>query len=354
MIEKIRIKDIAARSGVSVGTVDRVLHGRPNVSKVAREKVEKVLSEINYQPNMYASALASNRRYVLYAIIPEHDSEAYWEEIEEGLMNACAFRRDFHISVEIRYYKLLDHASLDKAFNEVTDSGASGVIIVPTNYKEMHVYTDRLHQLGIPFILLDSYIKELEPLSFYGQDPVKSGFFAARMLMLLARGDKEIMQMKQTKDGKTASRQQRYREMGFRQYMENNFPKVKIRVVDLPLTVERKAYDNILDEFFDSHPRVRQCITMGSKAHLVGDYLLRKGRRGIQIMGYDMVGKNAACLRKGSISFLIAQHAFVQGYKCVDSLFQAIVLKQPIAPVNYMPIELLSRENVDFYHKERM
>ena len=30
--EKIRIKDIAELSGVSVGTVDRVLHNRPNVS----------------------------------------------------------------------------------------------------------------------------------------------------------------------------------------------------------------------------------------------------------------------------------------------------------------------------------
>ena len=28
--DKIRIKDIAERSGVSVGTVDRVLHNRPN------------------------------------------------------------------------------------------------------------------------------------------------------------------------------------------------------------------------------------------------------------------------------------------------------------------------------------
>lgn len=56
MAEKIRIKDIAERAGVSVGTVDRVLHDRPNVSKPAREKVEQALKEMNYQPNMYASA----------------------------------------------------------------------------------------------------------------------------------------------------------------------------------------------------------------------------------------------------------------------------------------------------------
>ena len=47
MSEKIRIKDIAEKTGVSVGTVDRVLHNRPNVSKSVREKVEAVLKNIN-------------------------------------------------------------------------------------------------------------------------------------------------------------------------------------------------------------------------------------------------------------------------------------------------------------------
>ena len=67
-----------------------------------------------------------------------------------------------------------------------------------------------------------------------------------------------------------------------------------------------------------------------------------------------MVGKNAVCLRQGSISFLIAQHAFMQGYNCVDTLFKAIVLKQKVEPVNYMPIELLTKENVDFYRRTQL
>ena len=52
--ENITIKDIAARAGVSTGTVDRVLHKRPNVSKTALEKVNKALEELDYRPNMYA------------------------------------------------------------------------------------------------------------------------------------------------------------------------------------------------------------------------------------------------------------------------------------------------------------
>ena len=43
--------------------MQQVLHDRPNVSKPAREKVEQALKEMNYQPNMYASALAYNKAY---------------------------------------------------------------------------------------------------------------------------------------------------------------------------------------------------------------------------------------------------------------------------------------------------
>lgn len=58
---RIRIKDIARQAGVSVGTIDRVLHGRSGVSAESRKKVEEVLKQLDYQPNMYASALASNK-----------------------------------------------------------------------------------------------------------------------------------------------------------------------------------------------------------------------------------------------------------------------------------------------------
>ena len=60
------------------------------------------------------------------------------------------------------------------------------------------------------------------------------------------------------------------------------------------------------------------------------------------------------CIRQGSISFLIAQHAFMQGYACIDTLFNAIILKKEVDPVNYMPIELLTKENIDFYRRKNI
>lgn len=349
--DKIRIKDIAIRAGVSVGTVDRVLHNRPNVSKKALDKVNKALAEMDYKPNMYASALAYNKSYTFYCLIPKHESEAYWEEIEEGALAACERRRDFGISIKFLYYKRFDAKTFEQATADCLKEQPDGVIIVPSRLDITRQFTDQLHSQNVPFILLDSYMPDLRPLSFYGQDSFQSGYFAARMLMLIASEEKEIMIMKQMRKGNVASKQQENRETGFRHYMHDHFPDIKILEVNLSLDEKRENYDSILEKFFTEHPLVHHCITFNSKAHLVGEFLLRSNRRNIQIMGYDMVAKNAECVRQGSISFLIAQHAYMQGYSCVESLFEAIVLKKEVTPVNYMPIEILTKENIDFYRR---
>jgi LacI family transcriptional regulator len=349
--EKITIKDIAARAGVSTGTVDRVLHNRPNVSQKALEKVNKALEELDYQPNMYASALAYNKTYTFYIVLPKHEQDAYWDEIEEGAQACCNFRRDFGITLKFVYYERFNATAFTKMVREFFSAKIDGVVIVPTTLEQTARFTEKLTERSIPYVLLDSYMPDLKPLSFFGQDSFASGYFAAKMLMLIAAKEKEIALVKQTRDGKVGSKQQANRETGFRHYMVDHFPEIKITEVDLPLDEERKEYDGILEDFFSTHPKVHHCITFNSKAHIVGEFLQRTNRRNVQIMGYDMVPKNEACVRQGSISFLIAQHAYQQGYASVDALFHAIVLKRAVNPVNYMPIEILTKENVDFYRR---
>ena len=211
MAKKIRIKDIAERAGVSVGTVDRVLHDRPNISKQAREKVEKALKEMDYQPNMYASALAYNKSYTFYMLLPKHDSEAYWEEIEEGARKCEEVRRDFHINVEIRYYERMQEDSFHQESEAILADNPEGVVIVPTTLPVTKIFADKLHERNIPFVLLDSYMPDLNPLTFYGQDSFCSGYFAAKMLMLIATKETQIMLMRQTKGGSVVSKQQHNR-----------------------------------------------------------------------------------------------------------------------------------------------
>lgn len=54
------IKMIAEKAGVSIGTVDRVLHDRPYVKAEVRSRVLQVMEELHYRPNHMASALATS------------------------------------------------------------------------------------------------------------------------------------------------------------------------------------------------------------------------------------------------------------------------------------------------------
>lgn len=354
MAERIRIIDIAKKAGVSAGTVDRVLHNRPNVSPKSREKVEKVLKEQNYQPNIYASALAYNRTYKFFLLIPKHEQVAYWEEVEQGAKTAVDTRQDFNINLDIEYYDRFDNDSFLSVAKGAIETSPDGIILVPVDQDVTRLITDELHNKEIPFVLLDSNMPDLKPLAFFGQDSIHSGYFAGRMLMLLADKEKQILLMKVTKDGRVVSKQQDNREVGFRNYMRDHYPDIEILTLELPFYGKKQQYDHIFDAFFAEHPDIHHAITLGSKAHILGEYILRTNRRNLQIMGYDMVKKNAECLKKGSISFLIAQHAYQQGYSCVNALFRAVVLKVKIQAVNYMPIELLTQENVDFYRRTQL
>ena len=206
--EIITIKDIAAHAGVSTGTVDRVLHNRPNVSKTALEKVNKALEELDYRPNMYASALAYNKEYTFYCVLPKHEQDAYWDEIEEGAQACTDFRRDFGITLKFIYYERFNAPAYTKMVREFFTAKIDGVIIVPATLEQTARFTEKLTERNIPYVLLDSYMPDLKPLSFFGQDSFASGYFAAKMLMLIANKEKEIALMKQTRDGKVGSKQQ--------------------------------------------------------------------------------------------------------------------------------------------------
>lgn len=62
----IRIVDIAKMAGVSVGTVDRVIHNRGRVSEENRKKVQAILEMVHYQPNLMARSLAVSKSNIIF------------------------------------------------------------------------------------------------------------------------------------------------------------------------------------------------------------------------------------------------------------------------------------------------
>jgi LacI family transcriptional regulator len=65
---RVTIKDVARTAGVSTQTVSRVLNKRPDVSKETRARIEKVIGDLGYSPNVFARNLSRGRSNTLGVI----------------------------------------------------------------------------------------------------------------------------------------------------------------------------------------------------------------------------------------------------------------------------------------------
>ena len=98
------IKMIAERAGVSIGTVDRVLHNRPYVKPEVRERVLQVMEELDYHPNRMASALALSGTSRRFAVVQPIWEGYVGEAIAAGVTKFREERRDYNLSVTVRTY----------------------------------------------------------------------------------------------------------------------------------------------------------------------------------------------------------------------------------------------------------
>ena len=346
--ERVRRKDIARLADVSVGTVDRVLHGRSGVSEASRKRVEEILKQLDYQPNMYASSLASNKKYVFCCLLPMHDQGEYWSAVEKGITNALKAFSDFHISIKTTYYDPYDYQSFISSANKITDINPDGVMVAPTIQAYTESFIRQLNDKQVPFIYIDSNIKELPGLSFYGQNSRQSGYFAARMLMLTTQHNNEVVIFRKIQQGVVGSNQQENREKGFRRYMKEHHPDCIIHECNLQADSNSNDF-TVLEQFFKLHPKVSSGITFNSKAHTIGEFLETDKTISFNLIGYDLLEQNVKCLKNRSIAFLIAQQPELQGYSGIKTLCDYLIFKKEVKQINYMPIDLLSIENIDYY-----
>ena len=109
------INEIAQKAGVSIGTVDRVIHNRGRVSKESIEKIQAIINEYGYQPNPIARQLKTKKDFVIGVLLPDLGTEqSYWKSVFEGMKKAAEEFKLFSIKIKLTEYKR--HSS--KAFVE--------------------------------------------------------------------------------------------------------------------------------------------------------------------------------------------------------------------------------------------
>jgi len=146
----ITIEDVAAHAGVSAMTVSRVIHGHASVRDANRERVMRSVRELDYRPNLAASALAA-AQHTCIALIYTNPSSSYLRELLVGALRGSTRAA---AQLVIATWDELGPQARCEAARQLSASVAG--VILPPPLCESKAIVDQFVGAGIPVVSIAS------------------------------------------------------------------------------------------------------------------------------------------------------------------------------------------------------
>jgi LacI family transcriptional regulator len=142
------IAEIAAKAGVSVPTVSRVLNKRPDVAPETRERVERVIQEIGFVSNRVSNLLHKGSSGIIDVVVPGLDT-MYSVEIVRGV-DEVVERSGLRLALSTTN----NVAQREQEWlGKVLESATDGAILVLPRGQSNNL--DELQRRKIPFVVVD-------------------------------------------------------------------------------------------------------------------------------------------------------------------------------------------------------
>ncbi|WP_433724362.1 LacI family DNA-binding transcriptional regulator [Actinoplanes sp. CA-051413] len=294
-----RIREIAAQSGLSPATVDRVLHSRGGVRASTVREVEQAIADLDRQQSQLR---LGGRTFMVDVVVqaPQRFCTAVRAALEAELpaLRPAVIRSRFHF---------LDSPSVGDlvgVLDRVIRKGSHGVILKAPDVPEVVAAVTRLTGRGTPVVTLVTDLPTSARAAYVGIDNRAAGATAAYLVQQwLADRAGDVLVVR----GHGSFRGEDEREMGFRAEMRaRNAGRRLLEVVD-----EEDRADAVhigTREVLAAHPAVRAVYSLyagaGGNAAVV-DAFDRQRRPYDVFVAHDLDGENTALLRERRLSAVL-------------------------------------------------
>lgn len=334
----VTIQKIAELSGVSRGTVDRVLHGRPNVNPMIREKVVRAAEKLGYQPPVPPKSADCRQAAIL---IPQWTDGYFNRQIVSGIRKALRYIADPAFVLTEQPLRTMTMQELLRAIEEQIRSGVDGLIIRAENTPEVRAAIEQAVQQGVTVITYDADVPDSGRLCHAGQDLVRAGAIAAGVMARLIRPPEHVLIV----TGNLRMEAHKGRVDGFcRRLLELGFSEDAYRVI------ETNEMPELTGEL------VAQALQADSRLHAV--YMacqplsgciagIRKARRTTRphIVCNDLTPTAKRYLREGTVDFVIGQSFSQESFHAVLAMYQMLLRGvKPKRELYYTNLGLITQE----------
>lgn len=351
MNKKVTIFDVSRLSGVSKGTVDRVLHNRGEVSAETAEKVQKAIKKLKYTPNAVASVLASRNPRVIASLLPESSNGDYWNKWHEGMVHAVEKQSLLNFTLKSVVYDQYNAESFNEACDRLLSLNPSAVVLSGLFKDRTLSLTSQLRSLNIPYVFVDTKPEEDGYLAYFGMPMYDSGRLCAALLTerLEKSCVKRVLVVRILRDAKGESDPTYGRRCGFMDYLKTEFPDCEIDTVFISPSSATEV-DRTLSEYFSKHSDVKLVATFNSRVHLMRNYLSAHPDKARRIVAFDDLPGNLEMLHEGQVSVLVCQRIASMSNDAATSITDFLMqCKSPNKRDNNAHMDILTRFNCENY-----
>ncbi len=344
--ERITVKEIARLAGVSIGTVDRVLHDRGGVSFETKEKVDSIVSSLGYEPNILARQLSLNKTYTFRVVLPRSDQDSgYWALCLAGIRRAERDLSPYRARLRIDEFDRYDRAAYRNLLDDILANPYNGLLIAPVLPEDLLPVLTRMNG-SVPYVFFDGRVDGAEPLAAVGQDAFAAGYLAGRMLSLVASG---VPGPFVALNAHGEDRHIKLRIEGFMAFFRDHIGRIEreAREYECFELARTESVEGFLEGLFRDMPNIAGILVANSSGHRVGDWLQASGKKkDCALVSWDLVPGNVRLLRDGGIDCLISQRPFEQGKEGLERLFRSVVHEDDGDGDVRIPLDVYFRENL--------
>ena len=340
------IKEIARMAKVSIGTVDRVINNRGRVALETKQKVLKIAKEINYKPNIYARNLSLAREFTFGILIPKLSQDCnYWKLHKRGIDKAVDELKIHKIKAKLYYFSRYSETSLESAFKKMIKDLPDGMIVAPVLENKAKELLTNLNK-EIPYLFIDTEIPALSNFTCISQDSYRSGVLAAKLMSMVMK-EKGSIAIVKVMPGDFHINE---RIKGFESFLGEK----KIKTKNYEVESNNPAdFENVTRTLLNETNNLSGVFVSNVWVHALAKSIKKfSPSKKIFVIGYDLVDENIRQLNNNGIDFIISQRPELQGYDGIYALYKKMVLKEKVPKKIPIPIDIITKENSNYYYDE--